>query len=466
MRNTLLYILIRKKLRTSLFIGNVTLLLLTLLGFGSIFIACDTKNDVKPLREQVYIKLYGGQGTDVGNDFKLLPDGGFVVAGTTTSFGINSDVYLVRADNMGNVLWSKNYDFGSEEYGHSVVVDEEGNFVVCGSIVDSVYDGKPYRNVLVFKTNSEGNLQMQKIYGDPGDTLRDEFANQIINVPGFGGYLLTATHIKNENESWFYLLRLDNDLNELYLGIPENNRRKYVGVTGAINIAAASVLVSAPNELFYTFGTTSGSGGNGGGTLPKGLNFYLTVWDARTQNDYNPSFFGADKDDIGITFTMGTGSKNFLIGGYSGTSSGTEKKALLMKLLNSGSDVSPLFTTEWTWTDTIYAVGNQVKTELESAIQTIDGGIVALMTIENLSAQVKDDFGLVKIGIGEGGRRQVLWYHSYGSNDKDKGSRVIELGDGSLAIISSIGFPVNAPLSVSKVGLLKLNASGELMPDE
>ena len=60
----------------------------------------------------------------------------------------------------------------------------------------------------------------------------------------------------------------------------------------------------------------------------------------------------------------------------------------------------------------------------------------------------------------------MLWYHSYGSNDKDKGSRVIELGDGSLAIISSIGFPVNAPLSVSKVGLLKLNASGELMPDE
>ncbi len=446
--------------------GNGIFLLFLSLSLAVGFLACDTANDVKPLREQVYIKLYGGQGTDQGNDLELLPDGGFILAGSTTSYGENSDVYLIRADNMGNEVWTRSYDFGSDEYGASVIVDEEGNFVVCGSVVDSVFDGKPYRNVLVLKTDPSGNLLTQKTYGNPGDTLRDEFANQIINVPGFGGYFITATHIKNENESWFYLLRVDKALNEIYLGVPESNRRKYVGVTGAINLAAASVLVSAPNELFYTFGTTSGSGGNGGGTLPKGLNFYLTVWDARVQSDYNPSFFGTDADDIGITFTMGTGTKNFLIGGYSGTASGTEKKALLMKLLNSGSDVSPLFATEWSWTDTIYATGNQVKTEIESAIQTVDGAIVALLTIENLSAQVNDDFGLVKIGIGKGGKRQVLWNHAYGSNDVDKGSKVIELGDGSLAIVSSIGFPVNTPLSVSKVGLLKLNAEGELIPDQ
>jgi hypothetical protein len=345
------------------------------------------------------------------------------------------------------------------------VQDEEGNFVVCGSIVDSIFDGKPFRNVLIFKTDASGNLQMNKTFGNPGDTLREEYANQIINVPGFGGYFITASHIKNENESWFYLLRVDKDLNEIYLGVPESNRRKYVGVSGALNIAAQSVLVNAPNELFYTFGTTSGSGGNGGGTLPKGLNFYLTVWDARVQNDYNPSFFGMDQDDIGITFTMGTGANNFLIGGYSGTGSGTQKEAYLLKLLNSGSDVSPSLNIEWSWMDTIYAVGNQVKTEVESAIQTIDGGVVALLTIENLSAQVNDDFGLVKIGIGGGGQLQVLWNHVYGSNDFDKGSRVIELGDGSLAIIGSIGFPVNTPGSVSKVGLLKLNANGELIPN-
>ncbi len=466
MRLEVLYMAVKKKMLLNMANGKGLFLLFSLLWAGSAFIACDTQNDVKPLREQVYIKLYGGNGTDVGNDFKLLPDGGFIVTGSTTSFGDNSDVYLIRTDNMGNEVWTRNYDFGSEEFGASVVVDEEGNFVVCGSIVDSIYDGKPYRDVLVFKTDPSGNLQTEKIYGNPGDTLRDEFANQIINVPGFGGYFVTATHIKNENESWFYLLRINSDLDEIYLGTPENNRRMYVGVSGAVNFAAASVLISAPNELFYTFGTTSGSGGNGGGSLPSGLNFYLTVWNARTQSDYNPSFFGTDNDDIGITFTMGTGSKNFLIGGYTGTASGTEKKAILMKLLNPGSDVSPSFTAEWTWADTIYAVGNQVKTELESAIQTIDGGIVALLTIENLSAQVNDDFGLVKIGIGGGGQRQVLWNHVYGSNDKDKGARVIELGDGSLAIISSIGFPVNTPLSDSKVGLLKLNADGELIPDE
>lgn len=445
--------------------GRSMILLFLIVTLGSAFYSCDTKNDVRPLREQVYIKLFGGPGTDVGNDIKVLPDGGFIIAGTTTSFSENSDVYLIRVDNMGNEIWTRNYDFGSDEYGASVVQDEEGNFVVCGSIVDSVFDGKPFRNVLIFKTDATGNLQMNITFGNPGDTLRDEYANQIINVPGFGGYFITASHIKNENESWFYLLRVDKDLNEIYLGVPESNRRKYVGVSGALNIAAQSVLVNSPNELFYTFGTTSGSGGNGGGTLPKGLNFYLTVWDARVQNDYNPSFFGTDLDDIGITFTMGTGANNFLIGGYSGAGSGAQKKAYLLKLLNLGSDVSPSLNIEWSWMDTLYAVDNQVKTEVESAVQTIDGGVVALLTVENLSAQVNDDFGLVKIGIGGGGKLKVLWNHVYGSNDFDKGSRVIELGDGSLAIIGSIGFPVNTPGSVSKVGLLKLNANGELIPN-
>ncbi len=430
------------------------------------FFSCDTTNDIKPLREQVFIKLYGGQGTDEGNDLKVLPDGGFIIAGTTTSFGGTSDAYLIRADAMGNEIWTKNYDFGSDETGISVVIDEEGNFVVCGSIVDSISDGKPFRNVLVFKTDPSGNLQLSKTFGNPGDTLREEFANQIINIPGFGGYFITASHIKNENQSWFYLIRIDKDLNEIYLGVPESNRRKYIGVSGALNIAATSVLVNAPNELFYTFGTTSGSGGGGSGTLPKGLNFYLTVWDARVQNDYNPSFFGTDLDDIGITFTMGTGAKNFLIGGYSGTASETEKRATLLKLLNAGTDVSPSFTEEWSWTDTIYAAGNQVKSVVESAIQTVDGGIVALVTIENLSAQVNDDFGLIKIGIDEGGRLRVLWHHVYGGNDFDKGGCLIELGDGSLAIVGSIGFPVNTPASVSKVGLLRLNAKGELIPNE
>lgn len=428
------------------------------------FFSCDTTNDVKPLRDQVYIKLYGGQGTDEGNDLKVLPDGGFIIAGTTTSFGGNSDVYLIRADAMGNEIWTKNYDFGSDEVGTSVVLDEEGSFVVCGSIVDSIYDGKPFRNVLVFKTDPTGNLQSSKTFGNPGDTLREEFANQIINVPGFGGYFITASHIKDENLSWFYLIRTDKDLNEIYLGVPESNRRKYVGVSGAVNIAAASILVNAPNELFYTFGTTSGSGG-GVGSLPGGLNFYITVWDARVQNDYNPGFFGTDLDDLGITFTMGTGTKNFLIGGYSGVASGTKKQAILMKLLNDGTDVSPSFSAEWSWADTIYAAGNQVKSVVESAIQTVDGGIVALVTIENLSAQVNDDFGLIKIGIDEVGRLRVLWHRTFGSNDFDKGGRVIELGDGSLAIVGSIGFPLNRPASVSKVGLLRLNSNGELIPN-
>ena len=58
----------------------------------------------------LWAKSYGGSGSDEGYAVSCLPDGALLVAGTTSSFGNGSrDLYLVKTDAGGSLVWSRTY---------------------------------------------------------------------------------------------------------------------------------------------------------------------------------------------------------------------------------------------------------------------------------------------------------------------------------------------------------------------
>lgn len=57
-----------------------------------------------------WAKTYGGSEDDMLIDVKLANDGGLWVVGWTKSFGVeNVDIWILRLDSQGNVIWSKTY---------------------------------------------------------------------------------------------------------------------------------------------------------------------------------------------------------------------------------------------------------------------------------------------------------------------------------------------------------------------
>ena len=99
-----------------------------------LFAHCDTKESVKPSKGKVFIKLYGGSGSEEGRDVKPLADGGFIMVGSTTSFGQGDrDVYLVRTDSLGNQQWSRHYGYGGDDVGVSLALNPDNGFTICGS---------------------------------------------------------------------------------------------------------------------------------------------------------------------------------------------------------------------------------------------------------------------------------------------------------------------------------------------
>ncbi len=101
-----------------------------------------------------------------GADILALPDGsGVIFTGVSVSFTSGSDVFLSRADNNGNVLWTQLYGGDDEEKGESVAFTPDGGYAIAG--MKSTY--QTGWNVYVVKTDSLGNEEWTEEFGATGD---------------------------------------------------------------------------------------------------------------------------------------------------------------------------------------------------------------------------------------------------------------------------------------------------------
>ncbi|MCK4365672.1 MAG: hypothetical protein KAW45_06450 [Thermoplasmatales archaeon] len=105
-------------------------------------------------------ETFGGSSADEGASVQQTTDGGYIIAGTTGSYGTGSvDVWLIKTDSNGNEEWNKTYgDTTYPDCGMSVQQTTDGGYIIVG-----------YRqittktNVLIIKTNTTGNLTWERM---------------------------------------------------------------------------------------------------------------------------------------------------------------------------------------------------------------------------------------------------------------------------------------------------------------
>ncbi len=113
--------------------------------------------------DSIWSKLYGGDSLDIGYWIEITPDSCFIIVGETKSFGQgNSDVWLIKTDSWGNILWSKTYGGTSYDMGRVVKNVPDGGFIIVGSTYSF---GNGFRDVYLIRVDSLGNLIWQKTYG-------------------------------------------------------------------------------------------------------------------------------------------------------------------------------------------------------------------------------------------------------------------------------------------------------------
>lgn len=186
-------------------------------------------------------KCYGGSGNDVFNCIRQTSDGGFIVAGTTSSndgdlAGIGSGMWVMKLDPVGNIQWNLTYtnltpfaahgdyieqtsDSGyivtgsqtlkldksggvtwlSQQRGTSVHQTSDGGYILCVGSTDGPG---------VVKYTSGGAVAWQKTYNvsatsDPYYEIWDACQS-----PG-GGYMVTGGYRYDVGGIWGFISKID-----------------------------------------------------------------------------------------------------------------------------------------------------------------------------------------------------------------------------------------------------------------
>ena len=150
-----------------------------------------------------WAKTYGGSGKEVASSIQQTTDGGYIVAGITNSFGAgNQDVWVLKLGVSGNIQWEKTYGGSGDEEAYSIQQTSEGGYIVVGS-TDSFGAGK--KDAWVLKLDVSGNVQWQKTYGGSGD---DEAF--YIQETSEGGYVVAgSTDSFGAGKKDVWVLKLD-----------------------------------------------------------------------------------------------------------------------------------------------------------------------------------------------------------------------------------------------------------------
>jgi hypothetical protein len=121
--------------------------------------------------EIIWNKTYGGSSSDAGYSIKQTSDGGYIIVGKTDSYASYSDdFWIVKINSAGIEQWNKSYDFdnGVYENGRSIIQTKDNGYIVIGDTDQYAGSTSSESDVIFFKINSLGNLQWKKSWEKDG----------------------------------------------------------------------------------------------------------------------------------------------------------------------------------------------------------------------------------------------------------------------------------------------------------
>lgn len=280
-------------------------------------------------------KSFGGSGMDLLQSIKITTDAGFILAGTSSSSKGgeratdkkdackgNSDFWIIKLDAKGNEIWQKTIGGNGQEKLQSIYQTADGGYIVAGSSSSDASpkdakgqsdpygkseDAKGNLDYWVVKLDKNGTIEWQKTIGGK---YYDELKSIVATKDGYllGGY-------SNSPES--------GDKNQNNIGVGDYWIVK-IDKTG--NILWQKTIGGDQDDNLYTLiptrdgGFIAGGNSNSGATNSKttgntsGTDFWVLKFDANGMVQWQETYnFG--KADV-LNSILENPDGTLLIGGY------------------------------------------------------------------------------------------------------------------------------------------------------
>jgi hypothetical protein len=152
--------------------------------------------------DTLWTRQIGGEEYDWCKNIQQTYDKGYILVGSTKSFGAgDSDVYLIKTDSLGNTLWTKTYGGGNYDRGYSLVKTPKG-YIIAGATESF---GAGDRDVYIIKTNLTGDTLWTKTLGGTGY----DNANFIQKAYDDNYIIVGETQSYGDLESNIFLIKID-----------------------------------------------------------------------------------------------------------------------------------------------------------------------------------------------------------------------------------------------------------------
>ena len=155
----------------------------------------------------VWDKTFGGSENDEAYSIFQTNDGGYAIAGFTVLEDTGDrDIWVIKLDKNGNKVWDRTFGGTSEDWANSIVQTEDKGYMVAGW-TKSMGAGKT--DVWIVKLNKNGDLLWDKTFGG---SENDE-AHSIVQTED-GGYAVAGwTKSKGTGNSDVWVIKLDENGN-------------------------------------------------------------------------------------------------------------------------------------------------------------------------------------------------------------------------------------------------------------
>ena len=268
-------------------------------------------------------KSFGGSGQDMLRAVVLTNDGGFLLAGSSQSEeGFdkkgkargNSDFWIIKLNAKGGEEWQKTIGGSGEDELSSVVKTKDGGFVLAGSSSSNLSWDKKSENFggldyWVVKIDSKGEIVWQNTFGG---IYNDELRSVIKTKDG--GFLLGGSSNspdggnktqKNIGQSDFWIIKIDEKGQEQW--------QKTIGGKGDDELA----VVCETNDGNFIIGgnSNSESGNDKRSSNENGTDFWVLKMDKETKEIIWQESYNIAKTDI-LTSLIENDDKTILLGGY------------------------------------------------------------------------------------------------------------------------------------------------------
>jgi hypothetical protein len=162
-------------------------------------------------------KCYGGLNLESASSIIQTADGGYIIAATcssnngdvTTLLG-HHDMWIVKIDASGTIQWQHSYGGNGWDYTYCIIQTDDGGYIFTGFTESNNGDvtvNYGRSDVWVVKINQIGTLEWQKSYGGS----QDDYGTSICKTSD-GGYVLAATSESND-----YDLKKNNGFEDFWL---------------------------------------------------------------------------------------------------------------------------------------------------------------------------------------------------------------------------------------------------------